>query len=431
MRILIKGGRVIDPSSGVDEVKDIYISKGIIADIDQDIELDDLEDIVIIHASGKIVAPGLVDMHCHLRDPGFEYKETIETGTRSAAVGGFTSIACMPNTNPVIDNKAVVEYILSRASSCGEVNVYPIGAITKGLQGEELSEIGELKFAGVAGISDDGKPVTNANLMRRALQYATMFDTVVISHCEDLSLAADGVMNEGYMSTMMGLKGIPCVAEEAMVARDILLAEVAGANLHIAHVSTKGSVALVRAAKQKGIQVTCETCPHYFTLTEDAVANYNTNAKINPPLRTAEDVEAVMQGLRDGTIDAIATDHAPHHLDEKMVEFDYAANGIVGFETALGLGVTYLVNTGVLTISELIAKMSANPADILGLNKGRLTIGRPADVVVIDTEEEYSVDTSLFLSKSKNSPYHGYKLKGKAEYTIVGGRIVVQNGVIK
>ncbi|MCX7715710.1 MAG: dihydroorotase [Clostridia bacterium] len=429
MKILIKGGRIIDPRNNMDTVTDIYIEKGIISEIGTDLDPEGLE-IEVIDARGKIVAPGLVDMHCHLREPGFEYKEDIESGTKSAAMGGFTSVACMPNTNPVIDNAAVVKYIVSKAESLGYANVYPIGAISKGLKGEELAEIGELKFAGVVGISDDGRPVSKSGLMRRALEYASMFDVTVISHCEDMDLVNDGHMNEGYMSTYLGLRGITRAAEEVMVSRDILIAEATKTGVHIAHVSTRGSVDLVRQAKKRGVRVTCETCPHYFTLTDKAVDGFNTNAKMNPPLRTDDDVEAIKEGLADGTIDAIATDHAPHHIDEKNCEFAIAANGIVGFETALSLGITYLVNEGVLSINQLIEKMSANPADILGLNKGSLMVNRPADIVIFDTDEEYTVNVSGFESKGKNSPYDGWKLKGRVQYTIVNGRIVVNQGIL-
>jgi len=429
LRILIKNGHIIDPLNNMDERLDIYIENGNIAEIDKNLDYTGY-DIEVIDAEGKLVLPGLIDMHCHLREPGYEYKEDIESGSRSAAVGGFTSIACMPNTNPVIDNQAVVEYIISKAKSTGIVNVYPIGAITKGLKGEELAEIGELKFAGVVAISDDGKPVMNPDLMKRALQYAGMFDTPVISHCEDLHLVDEGVMNEGYMSTYLGLKGITRAAEEVMVARDVILSEVTGTPVHIAHVSTAGSVDIIRNAKRKGVKVTCETCPHYFTLTDKAVDGYNTAAKMNPPLRTDKDVEAIKEGLKDGTIDVIATDHAPHHIDEKNIEFNLAANGIVGFETALPLGITYLVEPGILTMNELVQKMCVNPARILGLNKGTLGIGKPADIIIIDKDEEYIVDISKFQSKSKNSPYDGYKLKGTVHYTIVGGRIVVSQKVL-
>ncbi len=429
MRIFIKNGHVIDPQNHRDDVLDIYIEDGVIVEIEKNLDYSGGE-MTVIDARGKLVVPGLIDMHCHLREPGYEYKEDIESGTRSAAVGGFTSIACMPNTAPVIDSQAIVEYINNKAKHVGLVNVYPIGAITKGLKGEELAEIGELKFAGVVGISDDGNPVMSASLMRRALQYADMFGTPVISHCEDLALIDDGVMNEGYMSTYLGLKGITRAAEEVMIARDVVLAEVTQAPIHIAHVSTEGGVEIIRHAKARGVKVTCETCPHYFTLTDKAVDGYNTMAKMNPPLRSEKDVEAVKQGLKDGTIDVIATDHAPHHFDEKNVEFNLASNGIVGFETALSLSITYLVDTGILTMQQLLQKMCVNPAGILGLNKGSLGINRPADIIVIDKDEEFTVDVNQFQSKSKNSPYHGYRLKGTVHYTIVGGQVVVRDKMI-
>lgn len=427
MKILIKGGRVIDPTNKIDKITDIFVDKGVISEIGDNLELEGI-DMEVIDASGKIVSPGLVDMHCHLRDPGQEYKEDIETGTRSAAMGGITSVACMPNTKPVIDSEAVVTYIKTKAKESGYVNVYPIGAISKGLEGKELSEIGELKFAGAVAISDDGRPVTESGLMRRAMEYADMFDMTVISHCEDLGLADGGYMNEGFMATYLGLKGITRAAEEVMVSRDIIIAEATGTAIHIAHVSTRGSVELVRQAKKRGVRVTCETCPHYFTLTEKAVDGFNTNAKMNPPLRTDDDVEAIKEGLRDGTIDCIVTDHAPHHADEKNCEFALAYNGIVGFETSLGLGLEYLVKPGVLTINQLIEKMSVNPSGILGLNKGTLSVNKAADITIFDPQKEWTVDISKFESKSKNSPYDGFKLCGKPEYVIVGGDIVVNQG---
>ncbi len=427
MKILIKNGRVIDPANNIDKVTDIFIDKGVISDIGEIPELEGIE-MEVIDAEGKIVTPGLVDMHCHLRDPGQEYKEDIETGTMSAAMGGITSVACMPNTKPVIDNEAIVTYINSKAKEVGYVNVYPIGAISKGLKGEELAEIGELKFAGAVAISDDGRPVVESGLMRRAMEYADMFDMTVISHCEDISLADGGHMNEGYTATSLGLRGITRAAEEVMVSRDIIIAESTGTAVHIAHVSTRGSVELVRQAKKRGVRVTCETCPHYFSLTEKAVEGFNTNAKMNPPLRTDDDVEAIKEGLRDGTIDCIATDHAPHHIDEKNCEFALAMNGIVGFETSLGLGIKYLVKPGILTMSQLIEKMSVNPSRILGLNKGNLAEGKAADITIFDPEKEWTVDISKFKSKSKNSPYNGFVLYGKPEYVIVGGDIVVNQG---
>ena len=426
---MIKNGRVIDPANNIDEVTDIFIDKGVISEVGKDEELAGVE-MEVIDASGKIVAPGLVDMHCHLRDPGQEYKEDIETGTRSAAYGGITSVACMPNTDPVADNETAVTYIKSKAKETGYVNVYPIGAVSKGLKGKELAEIGAMKFAGAVAISDDGRPVEDAGLMRRAMEYADMFDMKVISHCEDIPLANDGYMNEGAAATEMGLRGITRAAEEVMVSRDILIAEAIGTPIHIAHVSTRGSVELVRQAKKRGVKVTCETCPHYFTLTEDAVRGFNTNAKMNPPLRTDDDVQAIKDGLKDGTIDCIVTDHAPHHIDEKNCEFAMAKNGIVGFETSLGLGLQYLVKTGVLTINELIEKMAVNPSRILGISKGTLSEGKIADVIIFDPEKEWTVDINELHSKSKNSPYDGFKLLGKPEYVIVNGEIVINQGIL-
>ena len=427
MKLLIKNGHVIDPKTGLNEITNILIENDKIIDIGSSIE-DTAND--FIDAEGLFVIPGLIDAHCHLRDPGFEYKEDIETGTRSAAKGGFTSIACMPNTNPVIDNESVITYIKEKSRQDGYVNVYPIGAISKGLKGEVLAEIGEMKFAGAVALSDDGKPVKSSSLMKKALMYSSMFDITVISHCEDMSLVEDGVMNEGYNSTIMGLKGIPAAAEETMIARELILAEYTGVPVHIAHVSTKLGVSLIRDAKKRGIKVTCETCPHYFSLTDDACLGFNTFAKVNPPLRTQADVEAVIEGLKDGTIDVIATDHAPHHPDEKNVEFNLAANGMVGFETALPLAVTYLYHSGQLTMNQLITKMTVNPASILGLTKGSIEIGKTADITIFNPDEEFTVDISKFASKSKNSPFDGFKLKGVVKDTIVGGKIIVRDGII-
>ena len=429
MRILIKNGRVIDPENGIDKVTDIFVDKGVIAEIGDEQDLNGLE-MEVIDATGKIVTPGLVDMHCHLRDPGQEYKEDIETGTRAAVMGGITSVACMPNTKPVVDNEAVVSYIINKAKEVGYCNVYPIGAVSKGLKGEELAEIGEMKFAGAVAISDDGRPVVESGLMRRAMEYADMFDMKVISHCEDLGLADGGYMNEGEVATAMGLRGLSRAAEEVMVSRDIIIAEAIGTPVHIAHVSTRLSVDLVRQAKKRGVRVTCETCPHYFTLTEKAVEGFNTFAKMNPPLRTDDDVQAIKDGLKDGTIDCIVTDHAPHHIDEKNCEFANALNGIVGFETSLGLGLKYLVKEGVLTLNELIEKMAVNPSRILGLNKGNLKVGNAADITIFDLEKEWTVDINKLHSKSKNSPYDGFVLCGKPEYVIVGGDIKVNQGVL-
>lgn len=431
MKILIKGGHVVDPANNIDEVMDIYVADGIIQEVGKDIETQVAGvEMEVIDAAGMTVVPGLVDMHVHLRDPGQEYKEDIETGTKAAVMGGVTSVACMPNTKPVVDNKAIVSYIINKAKEVGYANVYPIGAVSKGLEGKELAEIGEMKFAGAVAISDDGRPVYNSSLMRKAIQYSSMFDMKVISHCEDNSLAEDGHMNEGYTATKLGLKGIPNAAEDVQIARDIIIAESLGLPVHIAHVSTKGGVELVRQGKSRGVKVTCETCPHYFSLTDEACDGFNTLAKMNPPLRTPEDVEAIKAGLADGTIDAIVTDHAPHHKDEKDCEFGYALNGIVGLETSLGVGIKYLVNEGVLTMSQLVEKMSLNPSKILGIAKGTLGEGKIADITIFNPDEKWTVDIQKLNSKSKNSPYDGYELCGKPQYVIVGGKIIVNQGVL-
>ncbi|OGW02054.1 MAG: dihydroorotase [Nitrospinae bacterium RIFCSPLOWO2_02_39_17] len=419
--ILIKNGRVIDPANKIDAILDILIENGRITEIGKAISHQPSV-ISLIDASGKIVVPGLIDMHVHLREPGYEYKETVKTGAESALAGGFTSIACMPNTKPVNDNQSVTDFILDKARKEGVVNVYPIGAITKGLKGEELAEIGELKSSGVVAITDDGKPVMNSELMRRGMEYASMFDLPVISHCEDLKLSEGGVMNEGFVSTELGLKGIPDTAEVVMVARDIALAELTGAKLHIAHVSTRGAVSLIKGAKLRGVNITCETAPHYFTITEKEVIGYDTNAKMNPPLRTEDDLKAIKEGLRDGTIDVIATDHAPHEVSEKEVEFDRALFGIVGLETALPLTLK-LAHNGVISILEAISKLTINPARILGLNKGTLSVGSDADITIIDLDKEWQVDVTKFKSKGKNSPFQGWHVKGVVEVVIVGGHI--------
>ncbi|HEY5587206.1 MAG TPA: dihydroorotase [Ruminiclostridium sp.] len=423
MKLLIKKGHVIDVKTGLDKVLDILIDNGNVVQIENDIDSDGCE---VIEAKGMYVVPGLVDAHCHLRDPGFEYKEDIASGTRSAAKGGFTSIACMPNTNPVIDNEAMIMYILNKSKTEGVVNVYPIGAVSKGLKGEELSEIGELKFSGAVALSDDGRPVNSSSLMKKAMQYASMFDITIISHCEDLDLVDEGLMNEGYYSSILGLKGNPAPAEEVMIARDLILAEYTKATIHIAHVSTELGVDLIRNAKRRGVKVTAETCPHYFSLTDQACEGFNTNAKVNPPLRTQKDVDAIIEGLKDDTIDMISTDHAPHHRDEKNVEFKLAANGMVGFETAFPLAITYLVKPGHLSLKELVWKMCLNPSIMLGLNKGTIEIGASADILIFDINERNTVNIEKFESKSKNSPFNGFKLYGQPQYTIVNGKPIVK-----
>ena len=420
MNILIKNGQVIDPANKIDGKLDILVADGKIAKLGKPGTIP-ANSAQTVDASGKLVVPGLIDMHVHLREPGFEYKETIATGTAAAKAGGFTSVCCMPNTNPVNDSRSVTEFILAQARNAW-ARVFPIGAITKGSKGEELTEMAELHAAGCFAVSDDGKPVMNSAIMRRAMEYSKIFDLLVISHCEDSSLPDKGVMNEGVVSTELGLRGIPRAAEDVMTGRDISLAELTGARLHIAHVSTAGSVRLVRDAKSRGVKVTAETCPHYFSLTEEAVRGYNTMAKMNPPLRTADDVAAIKQGLKDGVIDVIATDHAPHAMDEKSGEFDYASFGVVGLETAVGLSFK-LVLEGTLTLNDVVSRMSSNPAKILNLNKGTLSAGADADITIIDPNIEWTVDSAQFKSKSKNTPFNGWKLKGRAVQTIVGGKL--------
>ena len=423
MKIVIKDGHIIDPSQGIDRVGDILIEDGKIKEItDQGTKVKNDPESRIINAQGMIIIPGLIDMHVHLREPGFEYKETIQTGTMAAVKGGFTTVCCMPNTFPVNDNASVTEFIKRKASQEGHCAVLPIGAITKGQKGQELAEIGTMRNEGCIAFSDDGQPVMNSLTMRRALEYSKSFDVPVISHSEDLTLSDDGVMNEGLISVTLGLKGIPPEAEQIMIFRDILLAELTGGRLHIAHVSTEGSVNLIRNAKNRGMNVTAETCPHYFSLTEDAVQGYNTNAKVNPPLRTLRDIAAIKEGLKDGTIDVIATDHAPHHRDEKMRAFDMAPFGISGLETALGLSLR-LVQEDILTLPQLIEKMTLNPAKIFRINKGTLRAGMDADILVVDEKKEYTVQTERFISKGKNTPFEGWELKGAPVLTMYKGKI--------
>ncbi len=424
MNILIKNGRIIDPSANLDKSGNVFIEDGKIKNHPSDIKkLEKDQAVKIIDAEGLIIAPGFIDLHVHLREPGFEYKETIRTGCEAAAAGGFTSVVCMPNTNPVNDNASVTEYILLKARTEGIVNVFPIGAITKGEKGETLAEIGEMWEAGCVGISDDGMPVMNSRVMRHAMEYVNAFGIPVISHAEDINLSGNGVMNEGFTSTILGLRGIPNASEEVMVARDITLAELTGAHLHIAHVSTAGAVRLIRDAKKRGVKVTGEATPHHFTLTDKAILNYDTNAKMNPPVRNQEDVDALKEGLKDGTIDIIATDHAPHSEDEKKVEFDLAPFGISGLETALPLSLR-LVKERVLTINEMIKKLTINPAKVIGIDRGTLKAGVVADLVIFDPDKSVTVDREKFRSKGKNTPFHGWQLNGSVAHTIVGGKVV-------
>lgn len=434
MRIWIKGGRVIDPGR-FEGVADILIENGRITKLIPKGETNDSSGAIkkdehrdqgrgrVIDAHNLLVVPGLIDMHVHLREPGHEYKETIETGTMAAAGGGFTAVCCMPNTLPVNDCAQVTRFILEKADKCGHAAVFPVGAITMGLEGKQLAEYGDMKAAGAIAVSDDGHSVADSQIMRRALEYASGVGLPVISHCEEASLS-HGVMNEGPIATKMGLSAIPNAAESVMVMRDIALCALTKSRLHIAHVSTRESVEAIRAAKKKGVFVTAETAPHYFTLTDSAVSGYNTHAKMNPPLRSKKDRKAVREGLADGTIDVIATDHAPHSVMEKQIEFDRAANGIIGLETALPLGLA-LVSDGVLTLPALIEKMAINPAKIIGISR-EITPGAPADLTIIDRQEKFTYIAENGYSKSKNSPFNGWDFTGRAAYTIAGGKIVYE-----
>ena len=422
--LCIQGGIVIDPGH-VNGRADVLIQDGSILEVGFPLTNPLCQDssVTILNANGWIVAPGLVDLHCHLREPGFEYKETIATGAASAVAGGFTTICCMPNTQPVNDNAAITKFMLAQGQVAGKARVFPIGAITKKSEGEELADIGELVDAGCVAISDDGRPVMNSLVMRRALEYAKAFGIPVVDHCEDLHLTDGGCMNEGMVSTELGMPGIPDASEEVMVARNLALADLTGVHVHLAHLSTARSVELVRHAKGQGLPVSAEVCPHHFSITEEAVRCYNSNAKMNPPLRTDEDVQALKQGLVDGTIDAIATDHAPHALQEKQLEFDTAPFGIVGFETALPLTLR-LVHEGVLSLEQALDKLTRSPAQLFHLPVGNLQPGSHADIVVFDPHEEWVVDPTKFFSKSQNTPFGGWTVRGKVKMTLVDGRMV-------
>ncbi|MFH1230891.1 MAG: dihydroorotase [Planctomycetota bacterium] len=420
--ILIKNGRVIDPANKIDKITDVLIQDGKIKSIGkQSCKADKT-----IDAKGLIVTPGLIDMHVHLREPGKEDEETIASGSAAAINGGFTSVACMPNTDPAIDNEASAEFVYLQAKRAGRANVFPIGAVTKNRKGEELSEMGQLYRGGAVGFSDDGEPIKSAEVMRRALEYSKMFDKPIIDHCEDMDLVRDGVMNESDISVSLGLVGMPSVAEEIMVYRDITLAKLTDGKLHIAHISTKKAVELVRQAKKEGIKVTAEVTPHHLILTDDCIksSNFNTNYKVNPPLRTKSDIQAVRKGLADGTIDVIASDHAPHSEEEKDVEFNIAPFGIIGMESFLGIIFTELVAKDVITLSQLISSLTINPARILGIPKGTLSVGADADITIIDPNKEWVINPTQFKSKSRNCPFTGWKVKGKSVKVLVAGQIV-------
>lgn len=426
MKVLLKNGRVIDPVSGRDESLDVMIADGVIDKIGKTIPAD--RSVQVVDLKNNLVVPGLIDMHVHLREPGFEHKETIESGCASASYGGFTAICCMPNTNPAIDDESVVRYVHEKAKSVcdGIVDVYPIAAATKGRGGKELAPMAELAKAGAVGFSDDGAPISSPEVMRRALEYSSMYSLPIIQHAEEHSMTSGGCMNEGFMSTRLGLPGIPPIAEELMIARDvILLRYVPDAKYHVAHVSTRGSLNQIRRAKAEKLNVTCEVTPHHFTLTDDVVENYDTNTKMNPPLRTNDDVLAMKEGLKEGLIDAIVTDHAPHTIDEKEVEYAQAPFGIVGLETALGLAITELVEGGYLSLYQLVERMSSNPRKICSLPAIRIEEGATANLTLIDPRVDWKVDIQLFKSKSKNSPFHGMKLKGKAIGILNHGRVLL------
>ncbi len=429
MKLLIKNGRVIDPSSRTDESLDLLLEKGRIVDIKTKIKTDGAK---VIDASRLVIAPGFIDMHVHLRDPGQEEKETIATGSLAAAKGGFTSIACMPNTHPVNDSRGVTEYILSEANKKAVVNIFPVASITKGQRGKELTDMADLIDAGAIAFSDDGHPVENSDTMRRALEYAKILNTLIIDHCEDKNLSGQGVMNEGYYSYLYGLRGIPGSSEEIMIARDVLLAEKAETRIHIAHLSVKGAVGIVKEAKKKKVKVTAEVTPHHLFLNDSCIKTYNTNLKMNPPLRSKEDAQALIKGIQEGVVDVLATDHAPHTPDEKDVEFDQAPFGINGLETAVSLFLDRLVDKKIISLKRFIEMISTSPALILELeNKGKICVGADADLTLLDLHKEIIIDVNTFKSKSRNNPFQGWKLKGMPVITIVGGKIAYSSSSIK
>jgi dihydroorotase len=430
VKLLLKGGRVVDPATSRDGEFDVLVEDGVVGRIGKSIAADGAD--VLALKSGWIVAPGLIDMHVHLREPGQEHKETIATGVRSAVAGGFTAVACMPNTDPVNDHPGITGLILKRASAANLARVHPIGAVSIGSRGEQLAELGAQAAAGCVAFTDDGRPVVPALLMRRALEYSSMLDVPIIDHCEDPSLKADGVAHEGFYAARLGLRGIPGAAESIMVERDVSLAELTGGRFHVAHMSVRQSLRAVRDGKMRGVTVTCEVAPHHFVLTDEALESpvrYDTNVKMNPPLREAADRDAMIEGIADGTIDAIATDHAPHHSDEKLVEFDRAPFGIVGLETCVPLVFDRLVHSGRIGVRRAIELLSTNPARILKLPGGSLAEGRPADITVIAPDETIEISAPALMSKSKNTPFDGWRLTGVAAVTIVGGRAVYQRGL--
>ncbi len=421
-KLLIKNGRVIDPATGHDKVADVLIKDGYVVRVGQNLHAIAA---TLLDATGLVVAPGFIDLHVHLREPGFEHSETIETGSKAAAAGGFTSICAMPNTQPINDDATVTRYVLERAARSAVVNVFPIGAITKSSAGEELAAIGSMKNAGAVAISDDGKPVMNSRVMRRAMEFARAFDLPVIDHCEDLDLSAGGDMHEGVQSTRLGLKGIPGFSEDVMVARDLLLAEVTGARFHAAHVSTRRSLELIRAAKAKGLPVSCEVTPHHLALADADMAPYDSNYKMRPPLRSREDVAALAEGVAAGVVDAIATDHAPHPGSEKMQEFERCPFGVIGLETALAVALEVLVHSGKISLARLVELFTLGPAKVLGLgSRGRLSAGMAADVTVFDPELEWTYDVNRSLSKGRNTPFHGRRFRGGPVATVVAGKVV-------
>ncbi len=417
--LLLRNGRVIDPARDLDAVTDLWLADGKILGTGPQARVPDR----VIDCTGLIVAPGLVDMHVHLREPGREEDETIATGTAAAVAGGITSVACMPNTEPPIDTRMAAEFVVQQAQRAGNCNVFPVGAVTKNRQGQELAELGSLVEGGAVAFTDDGAPVSSAEIMRRALEYCKMLGRAVLVHAEVLELTAGGVMNEGFVSMQLGLRGMPAVAEDIMIARDIMLAEWTGGRVHILHVSTAGGVDLIRRGIAKGVRVSGEACPHHFILTDECLRSFDSNFKMSPPLRTRDDVAAVLAGLRDGTLSVLATDHAPHAPEKKERELDQAPNGILGLETFLPLCVTYLIEPGHLTWPQMLAKMTVNPARVLGIDRGTLIPGRPADVTVIDPKVKWTIDKNASASKSRNTPFHGWEVTGRAVVTIVGGEV--------